>query len=257
MAIPFYDNIDINNNKIINVNTPELDGDSANKKYVDDSIYNLSNTINTKILEEKANITDYIDEEINTTKSLITALESSVDTKILNNIVDDLYTSDNDKSLSARQGVELRSLIEDLSTTVTSVNNYDSVEDGEINISGNILGLAYKRCLIPIFIDTSITEQINEFDLAQKIGNIAVIFKISGFIIENAIIHYINTDDFKVIDYNIKQAKLKLEFSQTILPTLENNTLYLIIEYYDDTQFIEENVDESIKENVDVEGGEV
>ena len=189
----------------------------------------------------------YIDEEINTTKSLITDLESSVDTKMLNNIVDDLYTSDNDKSLSARQGVELRGLIDNLSTKVTYVNNYDSIEGEKINTSGNILGLAYKRCLIPIFIGTPITEQINEFDLAQKIGNIAVIFKISGFIIENAVIHYINTDDFKVIDYNIKQAKLKLEFSQTILPTLENNTLYLIIEYYDDTQFIEENVDESIE----------
>ena len=50
MAIPFYDNIDLNNNKIINLKAPENDGDVSNKKYIDDSISALNTTLNAKIL---------------------------------------------------------------------------------------------------------------------------------------------------------------------------------------------------------------
>lgn len=244
MAIPFYDNIDLNNNKIINLNPPENDNDVANKKFVDDSISALNIVIDAKILEEKADLKDYVDGEITAVNTTISGVSSSIDTKILNSIVDDLYTSDETKSLSANQGVEIRNLINSIREDIAVVNNYESVEDGAIDTIGTILGFAYRRALVPIFIDEPVLQQLNEFDLSQKIGNIAVIFKISAYIIENAKIHYINTDDMKLIDYDIQQAKLKIEFSQTLLPELEDNTLYLILEYYEDNDFLPEEVEE-------------
>lgn len=237
MAIPFYDNLDLNNNKISNVGTPESNTDVSNKQYVDGAITVLRTEINQSILTEINGVTDYIDGKVSTINTTISDLDSSVNTRIISNIVDDLYTSDSEKSLSAKQGVELRTQLETLNTAVSSVNNYNSVEDGEIGPSGRILGYDYIRCLIPIFIDEPVVQQINDFDLSQKIGNIAVVFKVSAFVIENGIIHYINTDDMKLINYDIQQAILKLEFSQTLLSELENNTLYLIVEYYNDANY--------------------
>ena len=108
MAIPFYDNIDLNNNKIINLKAPENDGDVSNKKYIDDSISALNTTLNAKILEEKADLKDYVDNELLTINTNITNVSNSIDTKIQDSIVDNLYTSDAEKTLSANQGVELR-----------------------------------------------------------------------------------------------------------------------------------------------------
>lgn len=235
MAIPFYDNIDLNNNKIINLKAPENDGDVSNKKYIDDSISALNTTLNAKILEEKADLKDYVDNELLTINTNITNVSNSIDTKIQDSIVDNLYTSDAEKTLSANQGVELRTRLDNLNNSIVFVNNYNSVEDGEsLDGNGSILGYAYKRCLIPIFIDEAVTQQIQEYNLYDIVGDNAIIFKVSAYIIENNKIHYINTDDIKLIDYDILQFKLKLEFSQTLLPELEDNTLYLIIEFYND-----------------------
>lgn len=247
MAIPYYDNIDLNNNKIANSKDPEQDKDVVNKIYLDRKIEAINTSVDTKIESKSSELTEYIDGKISTINTNITDLDNDIINRIHENISDDLFTNDALKSLSASKGVELRTRIESIITSLESVNDYTSIEDGELPISGNILGISYTRCVIPIYIDTEIGTNIVEHSLVNKISNISVIFKISGYLIANKKVYYINTDNIKLIDYDINNNILKLQYSDELLPTLRGNTVYVIIEYYEDNNFLPEEVTNSEK----------
>ena len=123
MNIPFFSDIDIKGNRILNVGTPSDDNDVVNKIYIDEAISTLENTLRGEISVE----TTRIDTDISGLSDRVSTIENGLDTKInsaiLDNIVDNMVTADDTKSLSANQGVEIKSLIDDIRNSLR-FNNY-------------------------------------------------------------------------------------------------------------------------------------
>ena len=123
MNIPFFSDIDIKGNRILNVGTPNDDNDVANKIYIDEAISTLENTLRGEISVE----TTRIDTDISGLSDRVSTIENGLDTKInsaiLDNVVDNMVTADATKSLSANQGVEIKSLIDDIRNSLR-FNNY-------------------------------------------------------------------------------------------------------------------------------------
>lgn len=143
MNIPFFSDIDIKGNKILNVGTPSNDNDVANKIYIDTAISVLENTIRGEITTE----TTRIDSDISDLDSRISTIEDGLDTQInsaiLNNIVDNTVTEDATKSLSANQGVELRNQID----TIQSSLKYNEYLDTPV-VVGSYFGKDLNRIVI-------------------------------------------------------------------------------------------------------------
>lgn len=143
MNIPFFSDIDIKGNKILNVGTPSNDNDVANKIYIDTAISVLENTLRGEITTE----TTRIDSDISGLDNRISTIEDGLDTQInsaiLNNIVDNTVTEDATKSLSANQGVELRNQID----TIQSSLKYNEYLDTPIVI-GSYFGKDLNRIVL-------------------------------------------------------------------------------------------------------------
>lgn len=131
MAIPFYDNLDLKNNKIENVGVPNNDNDAVNKQYLDNELTNLHTTITGEIEAEISNV----NESIGNVNDRIDELDGEVTTKIdarINevtpniieeSIIDDLISTDTNKSLSANQGRVLDERIDAIRDLIIP-NNY-------------------------------------------------------------------------------------------------------------------------------------
>lgn len=116
MSIPFYSNINLNNNTLENIKTPVNDTDGVNKQYVDTQIQTsatnvkqeLNNNIDSKVSDLRESI-NAVDEKTNN-------ISTNIDTSIKATIVDNLETLAADKSLSANQGYILANRIKEISS---------------------------------------------------------------------------------------------------------------------------------------------
>lgn len=218
MSIPFYNDIDLNNNKILNVKLPVNDYDVANKIYIDTEISEVQTQIaeldvDNKIAEiqtQIGNVTTDYNTKINNTNSSVDnlqlALNNAVDnleasisqsatdirnetteqiaTSILNSINNNLSSLDIDKSLSAYQGYILNSLISELNVSVGDLSNRFNYTE-----QPNVIGTYIDGNNVATFVYTyEITEDdvlnmINGFSiqLLNSAYNINYILKVEGF----------------------------------------------------------------------------
>lgn len=137
MSIPFYSDIDIKNNKIINSANPINDNDLVNKLFVNTSIENAKTELNQNILIAKNEVTEYVDSQIS---NIDNNFSSNVEQVIQANIVDDILSADSTKALSANMGHYLSTLIDDTNNLIVSsianINTYvigNQVEIGKYN----------------------------------------------------------------------------------------------------------------------------
>lgn len=218
MSIPFYNDIDLNNNKILNVKLPVNDFDVANKIYIDTEIAEVQTQIaeldlDSRIAEIQTQIgdvtTDY-NNKINNTNSSVDNLQLSlnnavdnleasisqsatdirnetreqISTSILNSINNNLSSSDIDKSLSAYQGYILNNLISALNVSVGELSErFNYTEQPNVigtYINGN--NVATLVCTYEITED-DVLNMINGFSiqLSNDFYNINLILKIEGF----------------------------------------------------------------------------
>lgn len=125
MSIPFYDNINLNNNKIINIGTPENNDDVTNKQYVDTVISQLGITVNQDILNSIETANQYTD-----TKIQEVGLETDLKIENLHLdelVLDSLESTEATKALSANMGRVL-------SENLTSLSNViETLPDGKVH----------------------------------------------------------------------------------------------------------------------------
>ena len=131
MAIPFYDNLDLKNNKIENVGTPTNNGDAINKQFLDTELDSLHTTISGEVADEIS----IVNRSIGAVNERIDGIDGEVTTKIdarINtvtpglieaNIVDSLSSAEANKSLSANQGRILDGRIDAVRDLIVE-NNY-------------------------------------------------------------------------------------------------------------------------------------
>lgn len=149
MSIPFYSNIDLNDNIIENLGTPSNNTDATNKSYVDTALNNLHTTISSEILAEVTPLSTGISNlEVNLT-ALDNSIQGRIITEITSSIIDNVVSIDIDKALSANQGRELNERINYVENKIKE-NTY-STDPTEVGV---YLNSPMYRVLINGTIDT-------------------------------------------------------------------------------------------------------
>lgn len=252
MSIPFYSDIDLKNNKIINVGAPESDLDIANKQYVDTSILNLSTTINESILLTRTELTEYIDTQIT---NINTNMNTTVTQILIDNLVDNVTSTDNTKALSANMGHYLSSLIDDINIKLTELDESDNIYTTTPTVIGlysiDTSTIPVYRTILTYTIPPQVSQSI-EIDLTQLspdttlnilniVGNYQIrdentpaegntlaynYYFMQYGINENA------TIGIYITSYNNVTKKLNIFIGSDTLNQLENEQITFIIEYY-------------------------
>ena len=254
MNIPFLNDIDLKNNKIINLANPVADTDASNKIYVDNkisdvlanvdtSLTDLETRLQTSITQSASDLTTYIDNEIDT-------LDTSLQTFVNDKIVDDLNTNDNTKILAASQGYAINNRL--VALEIIS-NSY--------NIDSTIIGSFYAEQLKRLVIENTYNTQeepLNNPMITIVLSNLAlneIPVNIYGFAIidngsgiPNGKVFYIShcgynssslPDGISISSYNRETQELGLWVGQTVYADLlgTGNTLkvFLTIEYTNDS----------------------
>ena len=254
MNIPFLNDIDLKNNKIINLANPVADTDASNKIYVDNkisdvlanvdtSLTDLETHLQTSITQSASDLTTYIDNEIDT-------LDTSLQTFVNDKIVDDLNTNDNTKILAASQGYAINNRL--VALEIIS-NSY--------NIDSTIIGSFYAEQLKRLVIENTYNTQeepLNNPMITIVLSNLAlneIPVNIYGFAITdngsgipNGKVFYIShcgynssslPDGISISSYNRETQELGLWVGQTVYADLlgTGNTLkvFLTIEYTNDS----------------------
>lgn len=254
MNIPFLNDIDLKNNKIINLANPVADTDASNKIYVDNkisdvlanvdtSLTDLETRLQTSITQSVSDLTTYIDNEIYT-------LDTSLQTFVNDKIVDDLNTNDNTKILAASQGYAINNRL--VALEIIS-NSY--------NIDSTIIGSFYAEQLKRLVIENTYNTQeepLNNPMITIVLSNLAlneIPVNIYGFAITdngsgipNGKVFYIShcgynssslPDGISISSYNRETQELGLWVGQTVYADLlgTGNTLkvFLTIEYTNDS----------------------
>ena len=118
MSIPFYSDIDLNNNKIINVANPVNNTDLANKIYVDTQISDLVSSIDAELETLRDDIDTAITTQISqldtTLSNRITNEVDNLNQAILDNVIDRLNSTSTTNALSANQGFILNDRLRNL-----------------------------------------------------------------------------------------------------------------------------------------------
>ncbi len=123
MSLPFFSDIDLLGNTILNIKSPSSNKDLVDKEYVDISIMNLSSDLISNI----NNVETSLSTQISNIQTNVFNIENNIPNMIVNSIVDNLNTQSNVHSLSANQGYMLNTAISNLNTSVgliqTSISN--------------------------------------------------------------------------------------------------------------------------------------
>lgn len=242
MNIPFYNNIDLKNNKIINVANPENDTDIANKLYIDTSINTAKQELNESILLQNTQLTDYIDEQVQTINENLTTNVTNI---LIDNIVDNVASSESSKALSANMGHYLLTLIDDMNKSITEVSDNINLYSTTPTIIGTYNNHALYRVLVQQEIGPSSSQTI-QLDLSNIINeNISVVNTGGHYSIVNSdtdtedystysINHNNTTETIGVYinDYNAKSKVLNIYVGANTITQLENQTIDICIEYY-------------------------
>lgn len=240
MNIPFFNNIDLNNNIIINSGTPTNPNDLANKNYVDVSIENLTSNLNTQFTTLNDTLTTYIDsniEELNTDiTTQIQEIENNyIPEQIAQSIVDNLVTQETTKALSANQGYTLSTLISNipLNTYHNTINRIGTWDEYDLN-----------RIKIEKLISNPTqfyTIQFPELDLTSyEVVNIKGYYTIENsrkwlcnYNVVNSPLDEIDNIKYGIYiyDYDLSTNTLYLYIGTDTLNTITNQTITFIIEF--------------------------
>ena len=245
MSIPFFSDIDLKNNKIINAKNPENNGDLVNKYYLDNIINNTQSTLNNNILIAKEEMTTYVDTQIET---INTNMITNVTQILLDNIIDNITSLDNSKALSANMGHYLSTLIDDTNNLITTlsetINIYSdtATEIGRFE-SGTINSQVY-RVIHTLEIGPQSSQEI-QIDLSEKIPINCNIINIYGTynLAENTYfmqygIDTTATNGVFINNFNNDLKQLNIYVGSDTITELENNTLLFIIEYYNNVAIL-------------------
>ena len=247
MSIPFYNNIDLHNNKIENLLLPTTEYDASNKLYVDTQIENLRTNINDNILLSEENLTEYIDNQIG---NLNTNIPITVSQIVVDNIIDNILSDDNTKSLSANMGKYLSSLIDDNKTDIvdiyTKLDTYNSnVYSYTPTYIGKYLDNDLYRVVYDYTFDTETQPQQNwSIDMSTiflESPNIIVTDIRGNYILNDkrgfiGISHMnVETEGIYVQDFDETTYTLNLFLAQNYIPMLPGQTIQIVMEYYVDT----------------------
>ena len=258
MSIPFYNNIDLHNNKIENLLLPTTEYDASNKLYVDTQIENLRTNINDNILLSEENLTEYIDNQID---NLNTNIPTTVSQIVVDNIIDNILSDDNTKSLSANMGKYLSSLIDDNKTDIvdiyTKLDTYNSnVYSYTPTYIGKYLDNDLYRVVYDYTFDAETQPQQNwSIDMSaifSETPNI-IVTDIRGNYILNDKRGFIRispmnvgTEGIYVQNFDETTYTLNLFLAQNYISMLSGQTIQIIMEYYVDTT-VEDTTEEIIE----------
>lgn len=239
MSIPFYSNIDLKNNIIINSGTPTNPNDLVNKDYVDVSIEGLTTNLNNQITTLNDTLTAQITNKTSEIDTKFTTeiqnIKTSIPTQISQNIVDNLETQDTSKSLSANQGYVLNMLINNI-----PLNTYTSIIS-KIGVWDN-----YDLCRVKV--DKIITNptqfytvQFTELDLdTYEVVNINGYYTIdnsrkwlSKYNVVNSPLDELDNIKYGIYiyDYDISTNTAYLYIGTDTLSTLTDKTITFVLEF--------------------------
>ena len=240
MSIPFYNDIDLNNNIITNSGAPTNPNDLANKDYVDVSIENLTSNLNTQFTTLNDTLTTYIDsniEELNTNiTTQIQEIENNyIPEQIAQSIVDNLVTQESTKALSANQGYILSTLISNIPlntyhNTINRIGTWDEYDLNRIKVEKVISNPTQFY-----------TIQFTELDLTSyEVVNIKGYYTIENsrkwlcdYNVVNSPLDEIDNIKYGIYiyDYDLSTNTLYLYIGTDTLNTLTNQTITFIIEF--------------------------
>lgn len=239
MSIPFYSNIDLKNNIIINSGTPTNPNDLVNKDYVDVSIEGLTTNLNNQITTLNDTLTAQITNKTSEIDTKFTTeiqnIKTSIPIQISQNIVDNLETQDTSKSLSANQGYVLNMLINNI-----PLNTYTSIIS-KIGVWDN-----YNLCRVKV--DKVITNptqfytvQFTELDLdTYEVVNINGYYTIdnsrkwlSKYNVVNSPLDELDNIKYGIYiyDYDISTNTAYLYIGTDTLSTLTDKTITFVLEF--------------------------
>lgn len=247
MSIPFYSDIDLNNNKIINVANPINNTDLANKIYVDTQINDLISDIGIDMQNLQTTLEGEITDEVgqlNTTLSnRITNEVIDLNQAILDNVIDRLNSTSTTNALSANQGY----ILNDRLTNLENVKNTYSLTTVPI---GTYLNNDLYRVVIKETYNTT-TDPLNNPVITLTLSDLAtneLPINIYGFCVTNDKVLYIShcgynsqslPDGISISSYNRITQELGLYIGTTlygeIIGTGTTLDLFLNIEYTSDS----------------------
>ena len=233
MSIPFYSDIDLNNNKIINVANPVNNTDLANKIYVDTQISDLVSSIDAELETLRDDIDTAITTQISqldtTLSNRITNEVDNLNQAILDNVIDRLNSTSTTNALSANQGFILNDRLRNLENIK---NDYTS----EPKVVGTFLSNDLYRYVIVKTFDEKPATQFIDIELTE-LGVNAWPINVYGFRYTGTSIDYfakrVNSIDGVTIDIYMKQPnKLSLTIGDNVYNNWSNdNVFYIIVEY--------------------------
>lgn len=236
MDIPFYNNINLNNNKIINCNNPEDDLDVVNKLFLNTQLDSVNNNLSNLITTQQSEINERITNEVNTINTTITEnntqIHEDINTSITSNIINNLLSQDTTKSLSAKQGNLLKADIDLVS------NKVDNITQNIYSLTKTPIGVYLNKTLYRQVINTTITAETTEeisIDLTSIFNNNdGNIINLNGFYIDTEnITHWIGKNDsgLTIQEYSNTTHILKLQLTQELLTKLLDKDITIFIEY--------------------------
>lgn len=246
MNIPFLNDIDLKNNKILNLSNPTADGDAANKLYIDTKISEVLTSVDTSLDTLETNLQEDITQSTDDLHTIINTelatLETNMQLYVDSKIVDNLTTNNNTKILAASQGVVISNRLVELEAIS---------HDYEIspNLVGSFLNEPLNRFILKETYNTTeepLTSNIITITLSELALN-DIPISIAGFAIVSDDIYYITNgifdtnsveDNICLTKYNRSTQEINISIGTTLYNSLINTptqiTIYLIINFTND-----------------------
>lgn len=129
MSIPILSNLDMKLKRIQNLGEPQDNNDAISKIYVEGLLEELKEQTDTDISQQFNDLKLYTDTQLDNLKATFDEDILEVYSSIEDNIVDNLTTSQIDKSLSANQGVMINSRLSYIENIISNLgNNTDNIK---------------------------------------------------------------------------------------------------------------------------------
>lgn len=246
MNIPFLNDIDLKNNKIINLANPVANTDASNKIYVDTKISEVLASVDTSLGELQTNlqtnITQSVDDLHTTIDGELDTLETSLQSYVDDKIIDNLFTDDNTKVLAASQGYAINNRLVQL-----------EIVSNSYNIDSTVIGSFYTEQLNRLVIEETYNTQeepLNNPIITITLSDLALNelpINIYGFAVTTEKVFFIShcgynssalPDGISVSSYNRVTQEVSLYVGTTTYADLlgMSSTLkvYLVVEYTND-----------------------